>query len=211
MKDMKANPRSHGNGKISRPPLSSMVWPRAGWRRVVQHVWKRIRRLKDTPHAIAAGFTAGIVVSFTPLLGLHVILACLLAWALRGNIIAALLGTMAGNPLTFPFIWALLHHVGARMSGLETMTEDAPHFHPDAVPVVEMLLEEPRWSLTDVFATMMLGSVPVCLLLALVVYPATLRAVGIYQKKRQKRQNAKNPVTRSRSIRARLHHKMEKP
>ena len=163
--------------------VRAWLWPKAGWRRVAQLAWKRIRRLKDTPHAIASGFTLGIAVSFTPLIGLHVILACLLTWAVRGNIIAALLGTLAGNPLTFPFIWALIYQVGAQISG----AEPAGHFDPRAVPAVEILLEEPQWSVTDVFATMMLGSAPVCLLLALAVYPVTRWSVGLYQHKRQQR------------------------
>ena len=187
MRDMEEKSPPSAGAKFPRSPLASMLWPRAGWKRSAQHIWKRIRRLKDTPHAIAIGFTAGIVVSFTPLLGLHVILACLLAWALRGNIIAALLGTTAGNPLTFPFIWALIHHVGAWMSG----EEHSRHFDADAVGAVEILLEEPQWTLTDVFATMMLGSLPVCLVLALLVYPATRRAVGIYQHRRRQRKMAR--------------------
>ena len=179
--------------------MRSWLWPRAGWQRVALHAWKRIRRLKDTPHAIACGFTLGVAVSFTPLVGLHVVIACLLAWGARGNIIAALLGTLAGNPLTFPFIWALIYQVGARLSG-----EDAPaRFDPRAVPEVEILLEEPQWSVTDVFATMMLGSVPVCLLLALAVYPVTRWSVGIYQHKRQQRKSAKR--------RAAMRARMEKP
>jgi len=53
------------------------------------------------------------MVSFTPLLGFHFILAIVFAYLLRANYIAALIGTIVGNPLTFPFIWGLIYKVGA--------------------------------------------------------------------------------------------------
>ena len=164
-----------------RERLRLWLWPRAGWKRVLQHIWNRIRRLKDTPHAIAAGFTSGIIVSFTPLIGLHVLLACLLAWMLRGNIIAALLGTLAGNPITFPAIWTLIYQIGARMSGTQATAE----FNTQTVPTIDVFFEESSWNFVDAVATMALGSVPVCLLLAILIYPTTRWSVGIYQHKRQ--------------------------
>ena len=47
---------------------------------------------------------AGVMASFTPLFGLHFVVAALLAKAMRGNIVASLAGTLVANPLTFPFI-----------------------------------------------------------------------------------------------------------
>lgn len=92
----------------SKPPLrerlQSAVWPRGGWGRGLRYVWARMTRLPDPPHRIARGIWAGIFVSFTPLFGAHLGLGALLAWAMRGNVIAALLATLVGNPLTFPFI-----------------------------------------------------------------------------------------------------------
>ena len=171
--------------------LRRWLWPRAGWKRALQHVWNRTRRLKDTPHAIAAGFTVGVVISFTPLIGFHVLLACLLAWMLRGNIIAALLGTLAGNPVTFPAIWTLIYQVGARMSGTQATAE----FDAQTVPTVNVLFEESNWSLLDVVATMVLGSVPVCLSLAILIYPTTRWSVGVYQHKRQQQRERRRART----------------
>lgn len=65
------------------------------------YVAHRLRRLPDPPHRIARGIFAGIFVSFTPLFGLHFLAAAGLAWVLRGNILASILATFAGNPLTF--------------------------------------------------------------------------------------------------------------
>ena len=64
-------------------------------------------------YAIASGVACGAMVSFTPLLGLHFLLAIMFAFLIRGNLIAALTGTFVGNPITFPFIWGLIYNVGA--------------------------------------------------------------------------------------------------
>ena len=62
------------------------------------------------------------MVSFTPLLGLHFILAIIFAYLLRANYIAALLGTIVGNPITFPFIWGLIYKVGAAVISIPNST-----------------------------------------------------------------------------------------
>lgn len=61
----------------------------------------RVRRLPDTPEKISRGIWAGVLISFTPLLGLHFVAAALLAKLLRGNILAAVLATFFGNPVTY--------------------------------------------------------------------------------------------------------------
>ena len=90
-----------------RPVLQAVrefMWPRGGWARAATYVSHRLRRLPDEPHRIARGIFAGVFISFTPFFGLHIILAGLIAWMLRGNILAAVLATFAGNPLTTPFV-----------------------------------------------------------------------------------------------------------
>ncbi|MFN3954451.1 MAG: DUF2062 domain-containing protein [Pararhodobacter sp.] len=84
--------------------LAEFFYPRGGWRRSSSYVMHRLRRLPDTPERICIGIAAGSFVSFLPLYGLHFLLAALLAWLLRGNVLAALLGTFFGNPITFPII-----------------------------------------------------------------------------------------------------------
>jgi len=84
--------------------LAEAFWPRGGWTRAFHYVKHRIRRLPDEPQRIARGVGAGVFVSFTPLFGFHFLAAAISAWMVRGNILAALLGTFFGNPVTFPFI-----------------------------------------------------------------------------------------------------------
>lgn len=84
--------------------LAESVWPRGGWTRAFHYVKHRVRRLPDDPHRIARGVFAGVFVSFTPLFGFHFLSATAVAILVRGNILAALLATFFGNPITFPII-----------------------------------------------------------------------------------------------------------
>lgn len=104
-----------------RPPLTTrlreLLFPRRGWRRGLEYIAHRVRRIPDTPHRIALGFSCGVFASFTPLFGLHFFLAAALAWVARANVLAALIGTIVGNPLTFPLIAWLSMALGRRILG----------------------------------------------------------------------------------------------
>jgi uncharacterized protein (DUF2062 family) len=54
----------------------------------------------DPPELVAASFALGVAISFTPLLGLHWVIALLLAIVLKLNKVDVLLGTLVVNPLT---------------------------------------------------------------------------------------------------------------
>ena len=77
------------------------LWPRGGWGRAARYVQHRLNRLPDPPERIARGIFAGVVTTFTPFYGLHFIFAAMIAWVMRGNILASLLATFFGNPLTY--------------------------------------------------------------------------------------------------------------
>jgi hypothetical protein len=59
----------------------------------------------------------GAAISFTPFVGLHVVLGALLALIVRGNLLAVVAGTLVGNPWTFPFIWVASYEVGQYLLG----------------------------------------------------------------------------------------------
>jgi uncharacterized protein (DUF2062 family) len=99
--------------------LRESVAPRRGWKRSVLYVVHRLRRLPDPPHRVARGVFSGILVSFTPLFGVHLVVGAALAWAIRGNVLAALLATFVGNPLTFPLIAAMAIEIGYRMLDID--------------------------------------------------------------------------------------------
>ena len=97
--------------------VSESIYPRGGWGRALRYVVHRLQRLPDPAHKISRGIAAGVFVSFTPLFGLHFFIAALIAVLLRGNILAALLATFVGNPLTFPLVAAISMELGSWMLG----------------------------------------------------------------------------------------------
>jgi hypothetical protein len=96
-----------------------LVYPAGGFLRAIQYVRLRLTRLPDEPHRIARGVFAGVFVSFTPFFGIHFILGGLLGWLIRGNVLAALLATFIGNPLTTPFIAITSVEFGHWMLGID--------------------------------------------------------------------------------------------
>jgi uncharacterized protein (DUF2062 family) len=108
----KRNPRS--SARI----VLEFFYPRGGWYRAARYAIHRIRRLPDPAHRISRGIAAGVFVCFTPFFGLHFATAALIAWVIRGNILAALLATFVGNPLTFPVIAEISLDLGSRLLGL---------------------------------------------------------------------------------------------
>jgi uncharacterized protein (DUF2062 family) len=122
-------------GPFSR--IRGLFAPRKGWRRGFTYIGRRVQRLPDTPHNIALGFACGAFASFTPLFTLHILVAIGIAWLARGNLFAAALGTIVGNPLTFPAIAALTLGVGGWITGapdlaqyfkLSVVLSDVDHF-----------------------------------------------------------------------------------
>lgn len=106
-----------------RQKISRLFWPQGGWKRYGNYLLLRLHRLKGTPRSIAAGVACGVAISFTPFVGFHMILAAATAWLVRGNILASALGTIIGNPWTFPFIWLSVLYTGRHMLGMSD--------HPD--------------------------------------------------------------------------------
>ena len=72
----------------------------------------KLVRVKDSQDKLAIGFACGSMVSFSPFIGFHFLLAVIFAYIFRGNIVASLIGTFIGNPFTFPFIWIFIYKIG---------------------------------------------------------------------------------------------------
>jgi uncharacterized protein (DUF2062 family) len=85
--------------------------------RLFKKMLLQLKRLKGTPYSIAAGFACGVAISFTPFIGFHLILAAVTAWIIRGNVVSSAIGTLIGNPWTFPFIWIAVLSTGHFLLG----------------------------------------------------------------------------------------------
>ena len=105
--------------------IADFFWPRGGWGRAFHYVKHRIRRLPDAPDRIARGIWAGVFASFTPFFGFHFVIAGLLGWIMRGNILAALMSTFFGNPVTFVLIATVSLRIGHWLLGTHFEEQDA--------------------------------------------------------------------------------------
>lgn len=164
------------------------LWPRKGFMRPFLYRAKCALRLRDSVHAIAMGVAIGAFVSFTPLMGLHILLACGLAWVLRGNVVASVLGTAVGNPFTFPAIWLASYRTGSWILGRATQREGAAENLADV-----FLRAEGAWY--DVIVgmwqpliwPMLVGGLPLGLLAGAACYALTRQGAGAFQAARAKR------------------------
>ncbi|WP_298815016.1 DUF2062 domain-containing protein [uncultured Roseibium sp.] len=163
--------------------LRVAVWPRNSWSRSTKYFGKRVLRLTATPHAIAIGFAAGAFASCTPLVGFHFLTAFGLAWLLRGNLIAAALGTSIGNPITFPFIWAFTFKIGQWILHGRAPKADPAHVHQQ---FQHGLLEKSMDSLWPMLKPMFIGGLPLGLVIGSVSYVIVYKSVEVYQRRRKR-------------------------
>ena len=93
------------------------IYPKGGWSRAYLYVKHRLQRLPGTPEQIARGIGIGVFTAFSPFYGLHFVVAGLLAVLFRANVLASLLGTFFGNPLTYIPIGASALGIGYALLG----------------------------------------------------------------------------------------------
>ncbi len=163
--------------------LREAFWPRIGWRRATLYIWRRIWRLTGTPHAVAIGVAAGAFISFTPFLGFHIMLAVLIAWIFRGNLLAAAFGTIVGNPISYPPIWFATYDVGHRILGTSAAAN---------VDLTELLMGQRAFDMIlPVLVPMAVGALPLGLAAAVVTYFFVKAAVAAYQLRRREQLEAR--------------------
>ena len=189
------------------------VWPRGGWARAITYMKHRLRRLPDPPDRVARGVMAGVIACFTPLFGLHFILAAVLAKLLRGNLPAALLGTFAGNPLTYlPIAWVSLR-TGHFLLGSEHRGPIAGSLREAFAAAGDDLWrnikapftpEVAHWDglarfWSEVFWPWTVGGTLIGILCGIACYYVTLPAIAAYQKARRARLNRKMAKLRAKA------------
>ena len=152
------------------------LWPRRSWSRSGRYVVYRLRRLSASPHAIALGFAVGAFAAVTPYIGTHMVMAALLAWIIGGSIVASILGTFFGNPLTYPFLWYASYEVGNVLLGGKATKKTIDLSHG----VFQTSFDH----LWPILKPMSLGCIPVGLALAALSYVLVKPMVEAYRHRR---------------------------
>ena len=181
------------------------VYPRGGWGRAFEYVKHRVRRLPDTPEKISRGIWAGVFTTFTPFYGLHFVVAVLIARLMRGNILASLLGTFFGNPLTYLPIGVASLSTGHFLLGTrpdQELERSLPGKFAaasgDLMHNVEALFTPARMDWHDlsifydeVFFPYMVGGVVPGVIMATIAYYLSVPLIRAYQNRRRKVLRAK--------------------
>jgi uncharacterized protein len=137
--------------------------------------FRRLLALDDPPERTALAFSIGVFIAFSPLLGLHTILATLVAFLFRFNKVAIYTGTFINNPfVTLVPIIISSYAIGAFLLG-----------RPLRIPAQGLaLLEEPHL-LTAAYYTKLfqeswyivwpfcLGGMVLSVVCSLIAYPVT--------------------------------------
>jgi uncharacterized protein (DUF2062 family) len=180
------------------------VWPHTGWRRAFVYYVRRLTRLSGTPHNIAAGFACGLAISFTPLVGFHLLLGGLLALIVRGNLLAMVVGTLVGNPWTLPFMWLGGYEVGklllgadslgvAPLSAFQDLIGQLAETAKEAGPLV--MLKRLAADLRVIGTPVLVGSIPLGLAAGLLTYLPLARVMAAYQEARRRRREQRRDRT----------------
>jgi uncharacterized protein len=168
------------------------LWPRRSWSRSGRYVVYRLRRLSASPHAIALGFAAGTFAAVTPYIGTHIVMAALLAWVIGGSMVASVLGTFLGNPLTYPILWYANYEVGNVLLGGKATTKD--------IDLSQGMFHSSFAQIWPILKPMSLGCVPVGLAVAAGCYFLVRPMVDAYQHRRKRElrlRHRRHPVSTS--------------
>lgn len=140
-------------------------------------MWRRAIRTRASAHSIALGLAAGAFVSASPLIGLHIVYAWMICWIFGANYLAAALGTWVGNPITFPFIWTGSYSIGNYLLGDNRLPLDFENL------TFGTLWNDPASVFLPIFLPFMLGSFPVGLVIAVIVYYISMWVLRVYHRK----------------------------
>ena len=146
--------------------------------------FRRLLAVDDPPERTALAFSVGVFIAFSPFLGLHTIMATLIAFMFRFNKIAIYTGTFVNNPfLTLVPIIAASYAVGALLMGRPLSLPDEGW----------RLLQEPHlftgsyWQqlfthLWDIVLPFSVGGMALSIILSLAAYPVTLKLLRARQR-----------------------------
>jgi uncharacterized protein (DUF2062 family) len=148
---------------------------------------RRLLAIDDPPERTALAFSIGIFIAFSPFLGLHTIIATLLAFLFKFNKIAIYTGTFINNPfLTLVPIIVLSYGVGAFIlgrplgippEGIELL-KDPSIFSSDYYRKIFVQ----SWYIVYPFA---IGGMVLSVVCSVIAYPLTLRALRAYRRRRE--------------------------
>lgn len=140
--------------------------------------------IQDTPERTAAAFALGVFFGFSPFLGLHTLLAIMIAFLLSLNRVAVLLGVYSNLPWIIAPYYTIATMVGAELTG----KRPPPDFRSQLGSLFELsLFQEEFWQwlmvlMKPLFWPYMAGTMLCAMLLAAAAYPLALAFIASRRK-----------------------------
>jgi len=154
---------------------------------------------REAPDAIALGVCIGLFAGLSPLYGLQIAVAFLLALLLRGSKIAAILSVWVTNPLTMIPIYSFTYWVGSKIlsspvrekSFREFIRYCIRHLRWEKADEARTVIAEVLRLGRDILPPLFVGGLAVAALSSLIVYPLVKKIVKRFRSARSLRLRAK--------------------
>lgn len=171
------------------------LWPSMGWKRAASYYYHRIFRGGLPAHRITVGLATGAAVSWSPFMGTHILHVAFFSWLFRVHLLSGVVGTLWGNPWTFPVMYLIAYQLGIVICSVMGFADFVAF--PDAM-TMEYFVKEPWNFITFIFSNPLKILLPmtiggyVCALLfwpiafAVLYYPVVVLR-GAYRRQRLKR------------------------
>jgi uncharacterized protein (DUF2062 family) len=153
---------------------------------MLRSTFRRLLALDDPPERTALAFSIGVFIAFSPLLGLHTILATSVAFLFRFNKVAIYAGTFINNPfLTLVPIIIASYAIGAFILG------EPPRIPSEGIE----LLRNPHLLTADYYRQLFreswqivwpftIGATLLSVVCSLIAYPVTLWLLRAHRRRR---------------------------
>jgi uncharacterized protein (DUF2062 family) len=156
----------------------------------VRAIFQRLRTRFDNvvgvheqPERLAAAWAVGLAVGLSPLMGLHTVLALLLAFVFRLNKLDVFLGTLIINPWTLPVYFPVAVFVGKRITGVHVPQFVLPR--PEEVLHAAVWREHVPW-LRSVLVTWGAGATVIALVAGAVTFVALRQMILLHRRRRHR-------------------------
>jgi uncharacterized protein len=145
--------------------------------RTIRYGYLRVVRIKAPAESIALGLAAGVFAGAMPFLSLQMVIAIALAFVIRGNPIAAALGTWWTNPFNWAIVFPLLYMLGKVFVPGEVVSLSISDLAN--LGLLDLLHQGWKWLLITTLGGFIVG-IP----LAISTYFVTVRGVHAYHNHR---------------------------
>ncbi len=148
--------------------------------RTLKRFYYRFLRIRGTPHQVAMGLALGVFVGMTPFLGIHTVIAVMLASVFKLSKISAGIGVFITNPFTAPLIYPLTYRIGTLVIGFSDPSQWHNLFQSGGV--IALMKDSP-----SILFDLMVGGGILGLFLAVITYYVTFHLVARARRRLEER------------------------